>query len=583
MATATACSPIPCLEPLPQPTFDPLGGAYTEPKQVAIGCTVDGADIRYTVDGSDPTSASTLYSRAVDVSASMTLRAKAFKTGWLPSPTSSATYSFTCATPAFDPPAGPYGSAQTVRITCASPGVTIHYTTNGSTPTVNSPAYSTPIAVTASMTIKAFATRTGWTDSAVAAAAYSIVNLVADPTFTPPAGTYWEPKQVVIACATEGAEIRYTTNGSEPTATSTLYSTPVDASTSLTIRAKAFRTDWTASAVASAAYAFACAKPTFSPDGGTIHSPQSVTIRSATPGATIRFTTDRTLPTGTSPAYSAPIAVDSDTTVVAIATRAQWTTSQADTAIYVASRVPAPSLSRTGGRYKKPIKVAITCSMLDAVIRYTLNGSEPDTDSPVYADSVLIAENRTLRAKAFRSDLLPSKTATASYIIGLFYDFEGWDGNFISKSGWQHGSRADYPAYSGTGMWAMSLSGNYANSSSYELQGPSWHLDAGAVLSFHHRYFLCQVWGCADRGYVYASSDNGLHWTKLTSVENNADYVASLATWQIRHYDLSAYADQTVLVMFSVPSACGGCNIGWFIDDMQVTNATEAPKRDGGR
>ncbi len=85
------------------------------------------------------------------------------------------------AAPTFSPPAGTYTADQSVTLSCATTGAAIHYTTDGSTPTAASPAYSTPIGVAGSgttMTIKAFAVKAGMIDSAVASAAYSITNVV---------------------------------------------------------------------------------------------------------------------------------------------------------------------------------------------------------------------------------------------------------------------------------------------------------------------------------------------------------------------------------------------------------------------
>jgi fibro-slime domain-containing protein len=59
------------------------------------------------------------------------------------------------ATPVLTPVAGTYSSAQTVVITDATPGATIYYTTDGTTPTTSSTLYSGPITVAATKTIKA--------------------------------------------------------------------------------------------------------------------------------------------------------------------------------------------------------------------------------------------------------------------------------------------------------------------------------------------------------------------------------------------------------------------------------------------
>ena len=80
----------------------------------------------------------------------------------------------TVAAPTFDPPAGTYSAAQNVTITCSTNGATIHYTTDGSTPTASSPTYSAPISVSATTTIKAIAVKRGMTNSKISAAAYKI-------------------------------------------------------------------------------------------------------------------------------------------------------------------------------------------------------------------------------------------------------------------------------------------------------------------------------------------------------------------------------------------------------------------------
>ncbi|MCR5687017.1 MAG: chitobiase/beta-hexosaminidase C-terminal domain-containing protein, partial [Lachnospiraceae bacterium] len=78
------------------------------------------------------------------------------------------------ATPTFTPVAGTYTGAQNVTISCGTTGATIHYTTDGNTPTASSPSYSIPIPVSETATIKAIAVKTGMTDSETAEATYTI-------------------------------------------------------------------------------------------------------------------------------------------------------------------------------------------------------------------------------------------------------------------------------------------------------------------------------------------------------------------------------------------------------------------------
>ena len=82
-----------------------------------------------------------------------------------------------CATPTFSPEAGTYTSAQNVEISTTTTGATIYYTTDGSDPTTSSSEYSSAISVSSNTTIKAVAVATGYDNSSVAEATYTIVSL----------------------------------------------------------------------------------------------------------------------------------------------------------------------------------------------------------------------------------------------------------------------------------------------------------------------------------------------------------------------------------------------------------------------
>jgi hypothetical protein len=80
--------------------------------------------------------------------------------------------------PAFSPVGGTYTSAQTVTISSTTPGASIRYTTNGSTPSETAGTlYSGPITVASATTINAIAYESGMIDSAVSSATYTITGL----------------------------------------------------------------------------------------------------------------------------------------------------------------------------------------------------------------------------------------------------------------------------------------------------------------------------------------------------------------------------------------------------------------------
>jgi hypothetical protein len=78
------------------------------------------------------------------------------------------------ASPAFAPTAGTYTSAQPVTLTDSTPGAAIYYTLNGSTPTTASTLYTGAFTVSASTTVNAIAVATGYTNSPVSRATYTI-------------------------------------------------------------------------------------------------------------------------------------------------------------------------------------------------------------------------------------------------------------------------------------------------------------------------------------------------------------------------------------------------------------------------
>jgi len=82
------------------------------------------------------------------------------------------------------------------------------------------------------------------------------ISTVAAPTFSAPTGTYTVPQSITISTATEGASIYYTTDGSDPTESSTLYTAPITVSTTTTIKAIAIQAGMNNSAIATATYAF---------------------------------------------------------------------------------------------------------------------------------------------------------------------------------------------------------------------------------------------------------------------------------------------------------------------------------------
>jgi len=169
----------------------------------------------------------------------------------------------TASTPTFSPVAGTYTSAQLVTIGSATSGATIWYNTTGTFTGCSASScagafqVTGAISVASSQILYAIATESGYTNSATSSAAYTITitpPTAATPTFSPVAGTYTAAQSVALASGTSGAAIYYTIDGTNPTTSSTLYTTPISIAVTTNVKALAVKSGYTNSAVNSALY-----------------------------------------------------------------------------------------------------------------------------------------------------------------------------------------------------------------------------------------------------------------------------------------------------------------------------------------
>jgi fibronectin type 3 domain-containing protein len=321
-------------EQVAAPLITPVAGAYLSPVEVSISSSTPGSSIFYTLDGSSPTTSSIEYTGPITLTTTdspVMLTAFAIKESMSDSEPVVAAYVIendTVAEPTFSPQGGTYDQDQQVTIECATTGVTIHYTTDGTMPTSLSPVYGSPIGVSGdgtSMTISAIGVCPGMDDSVVHVESYLISYAqVSTPAFSPPGGTYSEDQEVTITCVTGGATIHYTTDGTTPTAASPVYGSPVVVAgdgTEMTIGAIAVCDGMLNSETRSESYTISYGQvsmPYFIPAGGTYSEDQEVIMGCVTGGATIHYTTDDTMPTAASPVYESPIEVSGHRTSVTI-------------------------------------------------------------------------------------------------------------------------------------------------------------------------------------------------------------------------------------------------------------------------
>jgi hypothetical protein len=253
------------LSSLPQaqvarPMFTPLGGVSNFPVTVEIANATLGSKIYYTIDGTVPTPASSEYTGQFTLSDPAVVKAIGTRIGWIDSEIASTEYTSVVATPEISPSGGAFASPVAVTISTSTPNATLRYTTNGtfpsngqngtppngnlvnaSTATFNLPVSTTPVVV------RAISSRINWDESAVAEATFTQLTLPS-PELTPEyRGVQSFPVVVGYSNSNDmplGTVVRYTTNGSNPTNTSSVLpasGTSISAPLNyVTVKARAF-------------------------------------------------------------------------------------------------------------------------------------------------------------------------------------------------------------------------------------------------------------------------------------------------------------------------------------------------------
>ena len=355
-------------------------------------------------------------------------------------PAVNATTTFTVTMPVLDAPvitaAGSEAEGDntfyfnaTVTMTAGNEAA-IHYTTDGTAPTEASTLYTAPFQVTATTTVKAIAVKTYWQTSDVTTLDVTITApTVETPVFSPVAGTYADSVTFSLSCATENAVIRYTTDGSEPTESSTLYVTPVTLTSTATVKAKAFKTDWFASETATAVYSIVY-DPVLTVSGNALaftstQLSQTFTVGGAHLTDPITLTVDNThftvSPTTiANPNSNTVVTVTFDGTEPATGTiTAVSDTLSATVALTATAQLPTPVLTPATAVEDSLVTVTMSCTVADAAIHYTTDGTEPTATSAVYSAPVTFNTpgTYTVKALAMKSGWENSAVATGTYTV----------------------------------------------------------------------------------------------------------------------------------------------------------------------
>lgn len=243
--------------------------------QVTISCTTAGAAIHYTVDGTVPTSESAVYSTPITLTQSTTVKAIATKVGFKDSAVSTANYTVGAVNTSTE--ADPYTPAEAVQLagqlavngTLANVyvsgiiseivypydsqrnNVSFHISADGSTTGTqllifraaasSSDDFKVGDAVEFKGTLKNYKSSNSQTTTPELDAGATLIYQVHAPVISPNGGTFNDSQSVTIT-ADQGATIRYTDDGTDPTATSgTIYSGAFSVTATTTVKAVAIK------------------------------------------------------------------------------------------------------------------------------------------------------------------------------------------------------------------------------------------------------------------------------------------------------------------------------------------------------
>ena len=395
-----------------------------------------------------------------------------------------------------------------------------------------------------------------------------------DPEIFPASGTtFGTSLTVTMSCPTEGAKIHYTLDGSDPTAESAAYNRKFRVYGKTTVKAVAEK-NGVLSDVVTAEYALGrCGDPAIYPADGTefAHSNQVVSIAWGNDGS-LRYTLDGSDPTETSPIYGGSFAIGGSTVVKARVFQDGFFDSAIVTSrlTRVWENVATPDIDAAESFTGSKTKVVISCATEGAVVRYTLNGNEPNSHSTKYTGPFYVADCCTVKAYAVKADYLNSEEAALAiekiWTIGdtLGKPDHGFTTDGSGGVGWTKVNDAAAP--NGEAMMSGAVTHNQSSVLETTVMGPgtltfSWRTsceeDPDSLYEWDHVEFSVDE-------VVLLRRDGANDW-KQESVEITGDGVHTVA-WTYLKDDVESVGEDAAYV----------AGYGW-ASDYTETQTTDVP------
>ena len=321
------------------------------------------------------------------------------------------------ANPTFNPVAGSYVGSVEVAISCATPGASIYYTTNGTTPTVNSTLYSEPIVLSQTTTLKAFAVKAEYQNSEVVTADYTITipvsttfNKVMNPVDLNTTSNY-----LLVCESAATAATGVVLNSALQTSTITI--SAADHSITTAINATGY--PYTVMLEATEGGYF------LKINGSYLNNASSTGLALGETGASVwaanpfeggyilqnlsnndRFIGGSSAAGSTYKAYAINNLGTEAYPVVVLFKEGETSPMQ---------QVATPTITPNGGFYTLSQEVTLACATEGATIHYTLDDTEPTVSSAVYSAPFTVSATTNVKAMAVKEGMSNSAVASASF------------------------------------------------------------------------------------------------------------------------------------------------------------------------
>ncbi len=176
--------------------------------------------------------------------------------------------------------------------------------------------------------------------------------------------------------------------------------------------------------------------------------------------------------------------------------------------------------------------------------------------------------------------------AAPGYVATTFFseNFEANDGGFTlsgpTPAPWQWGAPSTWPndCASGANCWGTNLAGPYVNSANQTLSSPvidTTGLSGDARISWRQAHHI--ETHTFDKAFAEYRIDGGT-WVEMW---RNPSATAAV-DWAEQSFNIAAFSGSTLELQFRFSTDTSVTHPGWFIDDVQVTQASDCAPQPGG-